>query len=63
MEILVARVGARCHIPNDLIHDVQGVREYRNALVHERDEEADAVSIVASRRCLATYFARLPIHW
>jgi hypothetical protein len=62
-EILLARVGSRCSIPNDVIRNAQDVRAYRNMLVHERDEKTDAVAIVISRRSLATYLARLPVEW
>ena len=36
---------------------------YRNALVHDRDEEAELVPITGSRHHLAEYFAWLPIRW
>lgn len=39
------------------------VREYRNALVHERDEAPDAVSIRVARGYLCTFFSRLPLQW
>jgi hypothetical protein len=62
-EVLLAQVGARCGIPVDVIRDAQGVREYRNKIVHDRDEEVEVVTIADARRRLAKFFARLPIEW
>ena len=44
----------------ELVHEV---REYRNSLVHERDDMAPAVGIDAARRRLSTYLAKLPDEW
>ncbi len=44
----------------DLVHEV---REYRNALVHERDGLAPAVEIDEARRRLGSYLSRLPDRW
>ena len=61
VESLLSRVGDRCDIPLDVIQGAQTVREYRNKLVHDRDEKVKAVSIADARHRLAMYFARLPI--
>ena len=63
VESLLSRVGDRCDIPLDVIQGAQTVREYRNKLVHDRDEKVKAVSIADARHRLAMYFARLPIEW
>ena len=44
----------------DLVHEV---REYRNSLVHERDDLAPAVGIDEARRRLSTYLSKLPDRW
>lgn len=44
----------------DLVHEV---REYRNSLVHERDDMAPVVEIEDARRRLSTYLSKLPDHW
>ena len=44
----------------DLVHEV---REYRNSLVHERDDMAPAVGIDEARRRLSMYLSKLPDHW
>ena len=64
VEILLSRVGDRCGMPVDLIQDAHTVRGYRNnTLVHDRDEDVEAVTVADARRRLATYLARLPIEW
>jgi hypothetical protein len=44
----------------DLVHEV---REYRNALAHERDDVPPAVGIDEARRRLSTFLAKLPERW
>lgn len=44
----------------DLVHEV---REYRNSLVHERDDMAPAVGIDEARRRLSMYLSKLPDQW
>jgi len=62
-EDLVKRIGSLNEMPDDLISSVHEVREYRNALVHERETEAEAISIPIARTRLCTFFARLPPDW
>ncbi len=50
-------------VPDELRDEVHEVREYRNALVHETDEEVEPVSLAEVRRRLCTFFARLPDNW
>lgn len=44
----------------DLVHEV---REYRNSLVHERDDLADSVDIEEARQRLSLYLSKLPDQW
>ena len=44
----------------DRVHEV---REYRNSLVHERDDTAPTVRTDEARRRLSTYLAKLPDQW
>jgi hypothetical protein len=62
-ETLLNSVGTRRHVPSDVIRNAQYVRAYRNALVHERDDDVDELSIAESRQRLQTFFARLPDYW
>jgi len=60
---LLDSVGTRRRIPNDRIQDAHAVREYRNALVHERDEDFDPIPIAQARRHLCFFLSFLPIEW
>lgn len=44
----------------DAVHEV---REYRNSLVHERDDPAPRVPISEARRRLNTFLGKLPETW
>jgi len=44
----------------ELVHEV---REYRNSLIHERDDMAPGVEIEEARRRLSTYLSKLPDQW
>jgi hypothetical protein len=59
-EALLNRVGDKYGIPADVIHAAHKAREYRNNLMHHRQEEVEGVTVSEARRCFATYFARLP---
>jgi hypothetical protein len=52
-------------ISEDIRDDVHEVREYRNSLVHERDDQDPpaAVAIDVARRRLNTYLQKLPERW
>ncbi len=52
-------------ISEEVRDDVHEVREYRNFLLHERDDPAPpaAVAIDAARRRLNIYLQKLPEHW
>lgn len=52
-------------ISQDVRDDVHEVHEYRNSLVHERDDQDPpaAIPIVVARRRLNTYLQKLPERW
>ncbi len=61
---LLDGLAARCRIGNDQRDNAHHVREYRNSLVHEReDEEGDPVPIAEARGYLCTFFSFLPREW
>ena len=60
---LIDSIAARRSIPDDTRDAVHAVREYRNSLVHENDDETKPVPIDISRGRLCTFFARLPDEW
>lgn len=63
MRDLIDGIRARRQIPFDQIHDAQSVREFRNGLVHEREQEGEALSIGESRSRLCHYLSFLPVEW
>lgn len=60
---LIDSIAADRKAPEELRDDVHEVRKYRNALVHETDNEAESVPLAEARRRLCTFFARLPDNW
>lgn len=60
---LLHGLASRCKIPNELLEDVHLVREFRNALVHERNERPEAISVATARRHLGRFFSYLPPKW
>lgn len=63
VEVLLDQVGHKLAVPARVIREVHAVREYRNQLIHDREQEVAAVSVEDARHWLATYLARLPIEW
>ena len=60
---LIDAIAARRKVPDELQHEVHEVRDYRNSLVHEGDEETAPVGLALARGRLCTFFARLPDRW
>jgi len=60
---LLDGVGARCQIGNDQIENAHVVRDYRNALVHEREEPTEGIPIAEARHYLCHYLSHLPLRW
>lgn len=60
---LLDGIAASRRIPNDVLTDAHGVREYRNHLVHERDQRIDSIPVSRSRRSLCIFFSFLPPKW
>lgn len=60
---LIDAVAARRGIPDEDRDEVHEVREYRNALVHETDSEAQAVALADARNRLCKFFKWLPLEW
>lgn len=63
MEDLVNGVASRRKISHDLISSVHAIREYRNSLVHEREDKIAPVSISSARSTICDYLSRLPEKW
>lgn len=60
---LVNSIAGMRGVPDTVRDRVHAVREYRNALVHEREGSGGPVPIRAARSRLCTFFDRLPVKW
>ena len=60
---LIDGISSRRKIPHELTAGAHVVRESRNALVHERDDEVAAVTVGTARESLCRYLSRLPASW
>ena len=60
---LMIAITARQRIPQDWHDSADRVRTRRNALVHEVDEQTDAIPGLDAHRSLARYLSRLPLDW
>jgi hypothetical protein len=60
---LLDGVAATRHIPHAQLMNAHAVREYRNTLVHEREEATTPFSIAEARGHLCWYFSFLPPKW
>ncbi len=60
---LLDGLAARCGIPDTQRDNAHLVREYRNSLVHEREDTPEALAIAVARRYLCHFFSFLPPRW
>jgi hypothetical protein len=61
---LLEGIAATRAIPDQQLSDAHEVRECRNSLVHEReDEEAEPIPIAVARGYLCRFFSFLPYQW
>ena len=60
---LLEGLAAYRKIPDGTLFDVHAVREYRNALVHERDDVIPEVSLRHACRHLSVFLSMLPEDW
>jgi hypothetical protein len=60
---LVNGVAALCVIPDDDRDSAHAVREYRNTLVHEREDQTEPISLADARSHLCRFFSFLPMNW
>jgi hypothetical protein len=60
---LLKGLAALRNIPDTHLDDCDRVREYRNSLVHEREDEVEAVPIAEARGHLCRFFSFLPLEW
>ncbi len=60
---LLQALAARRHIPDTDRDHGHLVRDYRNSLVHEREDQSAAISVADARRYLCTFFSYLAAEW
>lgn len=60
---LLDGISATRQVPHDTRMDAHAVREYRNHLVHEREEPVPSIAIGDARRSLCIFFSFLPFEW
>ena len=60
---LLDGLAARCGIPDTQRESAHWVRDYRNGLVHEREDKPDTVPIADARHYLCHFFSFLPHRW
>jgi hypothetical protein len=60
---LLESAAAIRRMPPGPLGNAHTVREYRNVLVHERDADADPVTMAEARRRLCIYCSFLPRDW
>ena len=60
---LMEGIASMRRIPNEQRINAHAMREYRNSLVHERDEQIEPVPINQLRRILIDFFRFLPPQW
>jgi hypothetical protein len=63
VEHLIDSVAVKRRIPYDMITNTHAARDYRNALVHEREQPVSPITIQTVRSYLCTFFDRLPDEW
>jgi hypothetical protein len=60
---LLGSIASRRRIPHEHLLNAHDVQNYRNTLVHERDEGSEAISIHLARGYLCRFFSYLPTQW
>ena len=61
-DLLESLAGSRS-VSKDALKNAHAVREFRNALVHERQDAPDAISLAQARHHLCTFVSFLPRKW
>jgi hypothetical protein len=60
---LLEGIAATRRILPHQVSNAHAVREYRNALIHERDDETVPISLAEARSHHCRYFSFLPLSW
>ena len=60
---LINSVAARCGVPDPDLEETHRVRNHRNTIVHEAQEEEEPVPLLEAKTILGRFLARLPPDW
>ena len=60
---LFEALAARRSIPDTDLENGHRVRDYRNSLVHEREDRPKPLEVAVVRKYLCTFFSYLPVQW
>jgi len=60
---LFEALAARRTIPDTDLQNGHQVRDYRNSLVHEREDQPESLEVAVARKYLCTFFSYLPMQW
>lgn len=60
---LLNGLAARCRVPDIQRNNAHLVRDYRNSLVHEREDKTEALDIGKARGILCRFLSFLPARW
>lgn len=60
---LLDGLAARCGIPDAQRHDAHRAREYRNSLIHEREDKPEEMPLALVRSYVCRFFSFLPPKW
>lgn len=60
---LMEGLAARCQIPDLQRENAHLVRDYRNGLLHEREDQLKPIAIATARGYLCHFFSFLPPRW
>jgi hypothetical protein len=62
-QVLINSVAGRFGVPDELLELVQGIRQYRNALIHEEAQADGTFRVDEASSHLNQFLARLPLEW
>ena len=62
-EILISSLATRRGVPQDVLDEVQQIRDYRNSLTHDDHETVRSYTLEEAGRYLNTFLARMPRDW
>ncbi|MBV9124502.1 MAG: hypothetical protein JO112_14180 [Planctomycetes bacterium] len=60
---LFEALAARRSIPDTDLENGHRVRDFRNSLVHEREDQPEPLEVAVARKYLCTFFSYLPVQW